>query len=191
GPAMRLSACRSRSSDTWTRRVALTVSIFRSEWGSTPARLSCGPSAAICTWTTRLSARPRTSRRGWNSWPPPAPSCSQPTPPGWLILESGSVSYGKATAYLPVIDLLKAYFNIQDRDDHHDIRAKITNKLLALDRAFESMLPVFLALLDLPVDDSQWRALHPRQRRRRTLDAVKHLLLRESLVQPLLLVFED
>jgi len=110
---------------------------------------------------------------------------------GWLILESGSVSYGKATAYLPVIDLLKAYFNIQDRDDHHDIRAKITNKLLALDRAFESMLPVFLALLDLPVDDSQWRALHPRQRRRRTLDAVKHLLLRESLVQPLLLVFED
>ena len=28
----------------------------------------------------------------------------------WLILESGSVSYGKATAYLPVTDLLKAYF---------------------------------------------------------------------------------
>jgi predicted ATPase len=34
---------------------------------------------------------------------------------GWLILESGSVSYGKATAYLPVIDLLKAYFHIEGR----------------------------------------------------------------------------
>ena len=36
---------------------------------------------------------------------------------GWLVLEAGSVSYGKATAYRPVIDLLKAYFQIEDRDD--------------------------------------------------------------------------
>jgi class 3 adenylate cyclase len=36
---------------------------------------------------------------------------------GWLVLESASVSYGKATSYLPVIDLLKGYFKIQDRDD--------------------------------------------------------------------------
>ena len=34
---------------------------------------------------------------------------------GWLILESGSVSYGKATPYLPVIDLLKAYFKNSKR----------------------------------------------------------------------------
>src|SRR4029453_16920892 len=45
---------------------------------------------------------------------------------GWLILESGSVSYGKATPYLPVIDLLKAYFKIQDRDDQREIREKVT-----------------------------------------------------------------
>src|SRR5215469_8995533 len=36
---------------------------------------------------------------------------------GWLVLEAASVSYGKATSYLPVIALLKAYFKIQDRDD--------------------------------------------------------------------------
>src|SRR5262249_52376322 len=36
---------------------------------------------------------------------------------GWLILEAASVSYGKATSYLPVIDLLKGYFKIQDRDE--------------------------------------------------------------------------
>ena len=39
---------------------------------------------------------------------------------GCLIVESGSVSYGKATPYLPVIDLLKAYFKIQDRDNQRD-----------------------------------------------------------------------
>ena len=38
---------------------------------------------------------------------------------GWLRLESSSVSYGKATAYLPVCDLLKAYCHIEDRDDLH------------------------------------------------------------------------
>jgi len=108
-----------------------------------------------------------------------------------LILESGSVSYGKATAYLPVIDLLKAYFDIQDRDDVRKIREKVTGKLLTLEKALESSLPAFLSLLDVPADDAAWETLDPPQRRQRTLEAIKRLLLRESRVQPLLLVFED
>ena len=109
----------------------------------------------------------------------------------WLILEAGSVSYGKATSYLPVIDLLKAYFKIDDRETHREIREKVTGKLLTLDRALEPTLPALLALLDVPVEDAHWQALDPAQRRQRTLDAVKHLLLRESQGQPLLVVFED
>ncbi len=110
---------------------------------------------------------------------------------GWLVLESASVSYGKATSYLPVIDLLKGYFKIQARDDLREIRAKVTGTLLTLDRSLEPTLPAFLALLDVPVDDAAWRALDPAQRRERTLDAVRRLLLREADEQPLLLVFED
>jgi class 3 adenylate cyclase len=110
---------------------------------------------------------------------------------GWLVLESGSVSYGKATPYLPVIDLLEAYFKIEDRDDQRQVREKITGKLLTLDRALEPSVPAFLALFDVPVDDPEWQASDPRQRRQRTLDGVKRLLLAESRVQPLLLVFED
>jgi class 3 adenylate cyclase/tetratricopeptide (TPR) repeat protein len=109
----------------------------------------------------------------------------------WLILEASSVSYGKATSYLPVIDLLKAYFKIHDRESHRGIREKVTGKLLALDRSLEPILTPVLAMLDVPVEDSQWQAFEPGQRRLRTLDAVKHLLLRESQSQPLLLVFED
>jgi class 3 adenylate cyclase/tetratricopeptide (TPR) repeat protein len=110
---------------------------------------------------------------------------------GWLTLESASVSYGKATSYLPVIDLIKGYFKIQDRDDLREIREKVTGKLLTLDRTLEPTLPALLALLDVPVDDGAWRALDPGQRRQRTLDAVRRLLLRESREQPLLLIFED
>jgi tetratricopeptide (TPR) repeat protein len=109
----------------------------------------------------------------------------------WLILEASSVSYGKATSYLPVIDLLKGYFKIGDRDDHREMRAKVLGRVLGLDRALEPLLPPLLALLDVPVEDPAWQKLDPPQRRERTLDAVKRLLLRESQVQPLLVVFED
>src|SRR4051794_3708928 len=110
---------------------------------------------------------------------------------GWLVLESGSVSYGKATSYLPVIDLLKSYCGIEDRDDGQRMREKLTGKLFTLDSALAPTLPAFLSLLDVPGDDSAWETLDPPQRRQRTLDGCKRLLLRESQRQPLLLVFED
>ncbi len=110
---------------------------------------------------------------------------------GWLRLDSGSVSYGKATPYLPVIDLLKAYCQIEPRDDARRMREKLTGKLLTLDEALKATLPALLALLDVAVEDAAWQAMDPVQRRQRTLEAVKRMLLRESQVQPLLLVFED
>ena len=110
---------------------------------------------------------------------------------GWTILESGSVSYGKATSYLPVIDLLKVYCRIEARDDARTIREKVLGKLLNLDESLRAALPAILTLLDVEVEDATWQALDPAQRRRQTLDALKRLLLRESQEQPLLLVFED
>jgi class 3 adenylate cyclase/tetratricopeptide (TPR) repeat protein len=110
---------------------------------------------------------------------------------GWLVLESSSVSYGKATAYLPVIDLCKSYFRIEARDDARSIREKVTGKLLTLDESLRAMVPGFLSLLDVATDDAAWDALDAGQRRRRTIDGLRRMLLRESQVQPLCLVFED
>jgi class 3 adenylate cyclase/tetratricopeptide (TPR) repeat protein len=110
---------------------------------------------------------------------------------GWLVLTSNSVSYGKATPYLPVLDLLRGYCGIDSRDDLRRRREKVVGKVLGLDEALRPTLPAILALLEVPVDEPQWQALDPPQRRQRTLDAIKRLLLRESQVQPLLLVFED
>ena len=47
---------------------------------------------------------------------------------GWLVLESGSVSYERATPYLPLIELLKAYLRIQERDDQWEMRARVAGK---------------------------------------------------------------
>jgi class 3 adenylate cyclase/tetratricopeptide (TPR) repeat protein len=109
----------------------------------------------------------------------------------WLVVESGSVSYGKATAYLPIVNLLRSYFKIQDYEDHRAILEKVNEKLLALGESLLAARLPLLALLEVPVTDAEWQALDPAQRRRRSLDAVKRLFLRESQVQPVVLVFED
>ncbi len=110
---------------------------------------------------------------------------------GWLVLEARSVSYGKASAYLPVIDLLRTYFQIEGQDNHRSMRQKVLGKVLDLDEALRRTVPALLSLLDVPTEDAAWHALDPPQRRQRTVAAIKQLLLRESQVQPLLLVFED
>ena len=110
---------------------------------------------------------------------------------GWLVLESASVSYGKATPYFPVLDLLKRYCHVEDRDDPRTMRAKVTGQILTLDEVLQDTLPALLALLDVLPEDSPFLKLDPPQRRQRTLAALKRVLLRESQVQPLLLVFED
>ena len=110
---------------------------------------------------------------------------------GWLVLESASVSYGKASPYFPVIDLLKRYCHVEERDDPRTIRAKVTGQILTLDEALQETIPALLALLDALPADSPFLTLDPPQRRQRTLDGLKRLLMRESQVQPLLLVCED
>jgi DNA-binding NtrC family response regulator/tetratricopeptide (TPR) repeat protein len=110
---------------------------------------------------------------------------------GWRLLEASAVSYGETSPYLPVIDLLKAYFQLDARDDLQTRRAKVTDKLLALEATLQPILPALLLLLDMPVEDSQWQALDPLQRQQRIMDAIKHLLLRDSQIQPLCLVVEN
>ena len=110
---------------------------------------------------------------------------------GWLIVQASSISYGSSMPYLPLVELLRAYCQIDPRDDARKVREKLTGKVLTLDPALQPAIAAFLALLDVPVEDPGWQALEPPQRHDRTLDAVKRLLLRESQIQPLLVVFED
>jgi predicted ATPase len=107
------------------------------------------------------------------------------------VLDSAAASYGRATSFGPVVELLRRYARIGDRDDLRLIREKVTGKLLALDRTLEPTLPALLTLLDVPVDDPAWRGLDAAERRQRTLDAVRSVWLREAREQPVLLIVED
>jgi class 3 adenylate cyclase len=60
---------------------------------------------------------------------------------GCLVLEALSVSHGKASPYLPVIELLTSYFWIEPRGDERTRREKVGGKVLMLDRSLEATLP--------------------------------------------------
>jgi predicted ATPase len=110
---------------------------------------------------------------------------------GILVLEAFSVSHGKASAYLPLIELLKDYFDITVEDDERKRREKVGGKVLMLDRSLEDILPYLFTLLGLEDPTSPLQQMDAQIRRWRTFEALKRLFLRESLNQPLLLIFED
>jgi class 3 adenylate cyclase/tetratricopeptide (TPR) repeat protein len=109
---------------------------------------------------------------------------------GWRLLETGAMSYGQATPYLLIRDLLRAYFEIDDQDDEHTMREKVDKRLM-WDIALQETRPMVLALLDVAVDAPEWQILEPPQRRRRIIEGIKRLLLQEGQVQPLLVVIEN
>jgi len=110
---------------------------------------------------------------------------------GWLVLEAGASSHGKATSYLPLTTLLRSYFKLGERDTYEDMRGRISARLSTLGVSLWPAAPAFEALLGVPVENARWQGLEPRQLRQHTLEALRHLILRESQIQPLLLVVED
>src|SRR5215510_6488763 len=128
--------------------------------------------------------------------------------PGWLVLEAASVSYGKATPYFPLIEMLRRYFQIGDGEGSDHICDQVAIHILELDAMLKDAIPPILSLLGALPDDvhrsaalaqfkdivdatERYLAMDPQQRRHLTLDSVKRVLIRESERQPLLFVFED
>ena len=111
--------------------------------------------------------------------------------PGGLLLETFSVSHGKAYPYLPLIELLQHYFQLAPQDDGQRRREQVTGKVLTLDRRLEEALPYVLALLGDTEATAALAQMDPQLKRQRTFDAITQVLLRESLKQPVLLLIED
>ena len=110
---------------------------------------------------------------------------------GCKVLEAYSVSHGKAYPYLPITELLKGHLQIAPEDDEQTRREKVAGKVVLLDRSLEDTLPYIFFLLGISDPDSTLQQMDAAIRRQRTFDAIKRLLLRESLSQPLIVVFED
>ncbi len=110
---------------------------------------------------------------------------------GWMVLETFSVSHGKASAYMPLINLLNSYFRIEGTDDQRVRREKVAGRLSILDPSLEDVRPYLFSLLGIVEGEDPLAPMDGQLKTRRTLEAIKRILLRESLSQPLMLIFED
>jgi class 3 adenylate cyclase/tetratricopeptide (TPR) repeat protein len=108
-----------------------------------------------------------------------------------LVLDAGCAPHAKAFSYLPVIELLRRYCDIQPDDDERRRREKVTGKVLALDRALEDTLPHLLSLLGVTDAALSLQQMAPEIRRHRTHEALTRLWLRESAERPLVVIIED
>lgn len=110
---------------------------------------------------------------------------------GFKMLETSGVAHAKGWVYLPLVEMLQKYFDFQPNDDAAERRRKIENRLSKLDSGLLDTLPYVNALLGVLEADDPIAGMDGQLRKHRTLDAIKRLLVRESLAQPLLIIFED
>src|SRR5262249_17096775 len=89
----------------------------------------------------------------------------------WMVLEAYSVSHGKASAYLPVLELLSQYFEISRDDDDRKRRERILGKVLGLDRTLEDTLPYLYSLHGVGDRGDSLAQMDPQIRRRRAIEA--------------------
>ena len=109
----------------------------------------------------------------------------------FLYLEGRCLHYGSSTAYLPILDILRSYFNIKEGLHEHTVKGRMEEKIDALDEGLRYLLPPLHELLSLTVEDKSYVKLNPKQKRERIFEAVRDLLIRESQRRPLVIVIED
>ena len=110
---------------------------------------------------------------------------------GWLVLDSAAMPYAQTTPYFPVLDLLRRYCGLEEHEAASTIQAQVAEHVRRLDATLRDTIPALLALLDALPADSSFLRLDALERHQHTLSALKRVLLRQSQLQPLLLIFED
>ena len=109
----------------------------------------------------------------------------------YTYLEGRCLQYGGSMPYLPVLDILRSYLDIKEGDREFLIKKKMEEKILGLDEKLKSIIPPFQDLLSLKVDDEDFTKLEPKEKRERTFEAIRDILVRGSQERPLILTIED
>ncbi|MBC8394487.1 MAG: AAA family ATPase, partial [Deltaproteobacteria bacterium] len=109
----------------------------------------------------------------------------------YRYLEGRCLQYGGSMPYLPVLDILRSYFDIKEGDREFLIKKKMEDKILDLDVKLKGVIPAFQSLLSLKVDNEDFSKLEPKEKREKTFEALRDLMIRVSQEKPLVLVVED
>ncbi|MDA8141298.1 MAG: AAA family ATPase, partial [Desulfobacteraceae bacterium] len=106
-------------------------------------------------------------------------------------LEGRCVHFGSAMPYLPILDILKSYFEIGEGEREIAIQKRVQQQIMLLHGKTQELLSPLLDLLSLPVEDEAYLKLESRQRRERIFEALRDLLVTVSHEKPLIIAIED
>jgi class 3 adenylate cyclase/tetratricopeptide (TPR) repeat protein len=109
----------------------------------------------------------------------------------YSFLEGRCLHYGGSMPYLPMRDILKGLFQIREGDLEAGIKEKVRECVCKLDDNVIDVPACLQELMSLRVEDERYLQLSPQQRRERTFEAIRDLLIRESQHKPLILAVED
>lgn len=106
-------------------------------------------------------------------------------------LEGHSVSFGRAIALYPLVDLLKRTFRIEEGDGEGMIAGKIERAVLRLGEDLRPILPFLRDLLSVDPGDPAVLSMDPKARRGEIFNALRRLTLRACEIRPQVVVLED
>ncbi len=109
----------------------------------------------------------------------------------YWYFEGRCLHYGGAMPYLPILDVLRSFLEIKEGEQEHIVRGKLKERILGLDENLRGIIPPIQELLSLKVDDEAYTRLEPKQKREKTFEAIRDLLIRGSQDRPLILTVED
>jgi class 3 adenylate cyclase/tetratricopeptide (TPR) repeat protein len=106
-------------------------------------------------------------------------------------LEGHCVAYGQATPYLPLIEILRANFQIEEEDNPLQLQEKLRQGLRQLDLNLDATLPFLGDLFGLPSAGEHLKYLDPKDKRQKTFETIRALTVAGSQRQPLVVIVED
>ena len=112
-------------------------------------------------------------------------------PSEWMVLEAACVPQHTQSSYYPISDLIRHMFGIDIDDTPDTVARRIKERIVSLDPKLSKYLPAISSVLDISVEDQEWKNLEPTEKRRKIIEAVTALILFQERRTPLLIIVED
>jgi class 3 adenylate cyclase/tetratricopeptide (TPR) repeat protein len=110
---------------------------------------------------------------------------------GLQVFEGHAVAHGKNIAFLPMLQVFRAYYGITEQDSDRMARDKIAGRMLLLDESFREVLPVLFEFFAVPDPDRPPLRLDPEVRQRQLFAVLRRLVRPEIQTEPALTLIED
>ena len=104
------------------------------------------------------------------------------------VLEGRAVAHGRTIPYLPVLQIVRQYFGIGEREHDRAAREKIAGRLLLLEESFREVLPILFEFLGVAEPDAKPVPVDSEERQRRLFAVLRKLTQSGNLV---VLLIED